>query len=70
MDPIEYNCEDGLCPDCQDECLEVGEWPIWATDAGEVYRFTCPCGYVWDYAECFTPEEMDEFVAFDRLMEA
>ncbi len=58
VDFPEYDCKDGLCPECLDECLKSPEHPIFATDTSDVYLYRCPvCGYKTTYAEWVTPEE-------------
>ena len=47
MEPIDYDCEDGTCPDCGDVCMTVQE----NIDGKiNVIRYLCPaCGYYADF---------------------
>lgn len=62
-EPMEDDCEMGLCPSCQDSCLEIGmvvRAPNWK---GDYVHLRCRCGYsAGDFMPDFTPEETDRIL--------
>lgn len=61
----DFDCQSGVCPNCQDNCVEIAEQPIWATDQGEIYEITCPvCGVVDTFVEFVDNEEADFWAVF------